>query len=141
MTKRLLNTGASVSSSWYTMSKFVIPGRLPGLNEYTASQRGNRYKGASMKKEWQRVVCWSIRAAKLKPIKNPVRLVYTFYEPDRRRDMDNISGFAHKVIQDALVATGILQGDGWKHITGYTDIFAVDKKNPRIEVELIEVGR
>ena len=119
--------------------KFTIHGRLPGMNEYTASQRGNRYGGASMKHTSQKAVEAHIRAAKLKPIKCPVRLLYSFYEPDRRRDLDNISGFAHKVIQDALVSTGVLEGDGWKYITGYTDVFAVDKKHPRIEVELVEV--
>ena len=119
--------------------KFTIYGRLPGMNEYTASQRGNRYGGANMKRTSQKAVEAHIRAAKLKPIKCPVRLLFSFYEPDRRRDLDNISGFAHKVIQDALVSTGVLQGDGWKYITGYTDVFAVDKKHPRIEVELVEV--
>ena len=94
-----------------------------------------------MKRLSQKAVEAHIRRSKLKPIKRPVRIAYAFYEPDRRRDLDNISGFAHKVIQDALVATGILQGDGWKHITGYTDVFLVDKKHPRIEVELIEVDQ
>lgn len=120
--------------------KFTISGRLPGMNEYTASQRGNRYGGANMKHTSQKAVEADIRRFKLKPIHCPVRIVYAFYERDRRRDLDNISGFAHKVIQDALVSTGVLKGDGWKYITGYTDVFAVDKKNPRIEVELIEVN-
>lgn len=119
--------------------KFTFHDKLPGMNEYTASQRGNRYSGNNMKRRAQNAVEWEIRAAKLKPIKKPVRLVYSFYEPNRKRDLDNISGFAHKVIQDALVATGVLQGDGWKYIRGYTDVFAVDKRRPRIEVELVEV--
>lgn len=119
--------------------KFVINDRLPGLNEYTANQRANKYGGNLMKRTAQKAVEWQIRASKLKPIKSPVKLLYSFYEPNRRRDKDNISGFAHKVIQDALVNTGILKGDGWKDITGYTDSFFVDPKRPRIEVELVEV--
>ena len=119
--------------------KFVINDRLPGLNEYTANQRANKYGGNLMKRTAQKAVEWQIRASKLKPIKSPVKLIYSFYEPNRRRDKDNISGFAHKVIQDALVNTGILKGDGWKDITGYTDSFFVDPKRPRVEVELIEV--
>lgn len=118
--------------------KFVINDRLPGLNEYTANQRANKYGGNLMKRTAQKAVEWQIRASKLKPIKSTVKLVYSFYEPNRRRDKDNISGFAHKVIQDALVNTGILKGDGWKDITGYTDSFFVDPKRPRIEVELVE---
>ena len=122
-------------------TKFTISGRLPGMNEYTATQRGNRFGGATMKRQSQRYVEACICAAKVKPIKSPVRIIYGFYEPDRRRDLDNISGFAHKVIQDALVSAGVLSGDGWKNITGYTDVFGIDKKRPRIEVELIEVDK
>ena len=68
----------------------------------------------------------------------PVFLLFTFYEQDRRRDRDNVSSFARKVIQDALVKCGNLQDDGWDHVTGYLDQFQVDKKNPRIVVEFIE---
>ena len=63
---------------------------------------------------------------------------YRWYEKDRRRDLDNVSSYGRKVIQDALVETGILQNDGWKQITGFADDFYVDKKYPRIEVELWE---
>lgn len=53
--------------------------------------------------------------------------------------MDNISGFAHKVIQDALVKAEILKNDGWQEITGYLDQFYCDPQNPRIEVAIVEV--
>ena len=65
----------------------------------------------------------------------PVTMHYTWYEPNRRRDKDNVC-FARKFIQDALVAAGVLQGDGWQHIAGFTDTFAVDQSNPRIIVEI-----
>ena len=68
----------------------------------------------------------------------PVFLLFTFYEPDKRRDRDNVSSFARKVIQDAMVRCGTIQDDGWDHVTGYLDRFEVDKKNPRIVVEFIE---
>jgi Holliday junction resolvase RusA-like endonuclease len=79
-----------------------------------------------------------VKAAHLPASVHPVKLHFRFYEPNRKRDLDNISGFAHKVIQDALVSCGVLGGDGWKYITGYTDEFFVDKQNPRIEVEIEE---
>ena len=118
---------------------FTIPDRLPGINEYTASQRSNKYSGALMKKYAQKQVEVFIRAAKLPRMRTPIRIVYTFFEPNRRRDKDNISGFAHKVIQDALVGCGIIEDDGWEQIAGWTDSFALDKDRPRIEVTLIEV--
>lgn len=68
----------------------------------------------------------------------PVIIRYRFFEPDRRRDKDNISGYAHKVIQDSLVRCGVSRNDGWKNIENYSDEFAIDKKNPRIEVTITE---
>ena len=43
------------------------------------------------------------------------------------------------VTQDALVKAGTLKNDGWNQIGGYEDLFDVDKENPRIEIELIEM--
>ena len=62
---------------------------------------------------------------------------YSWYEKNKKRDLDNISSFGRKVIQDALVASKVLINDGWNNIKGFSDEFYVDAKNPRIEV-LIE---
>lgn len=119
--------------------KFCIPDRLSGLNEYIEACRRNPHAGAKMKERDQDFVSWHIRQElKRITVKIPVRMVYRWYEKDRRRDLDNVSSYGRKVIQDALVETGILQNDGWKQITGFTDDFYVDKKYPRIEVELWE---
>lgn len=66
----------------------------------------------------------------------PVIMRYTWYEPNRKRDKDNISSFGRKCIQDALVKAGVLKNDGWNEIESFSDKFFVDKKNPRIEVEI-----
>lgn len=50
-----------------------------------------------------------------------------------------MSGFGHKVIQDALTQMHVLDNDGWANIIGFEDLFFVDNKNPRIEVEIEEV--
>lgn len=119
--------------------RLTIPGRLPGLNEYTTACRTNPQAGNRMKKDAQLMVQWMIRAQlhRMK-IEKPVFMLFTFYEQDRRRDRDNVSSFARKVIQDALVKTGTLQDDGWDQVTGYLDNFKVDKQHPRIEVQFIE---
>ena len=116
----------------------IIPGRLAGMNEYTAAQRTNVHKGAMMKRDEQARVVLALRRARLPSLKTPITINYRFYEQHKRRDKDNISGFAHKVIQDALVETGALPNDGWSEVSGWTDSFYVDAKNPRIEVEIIE---
>ena len=72
-------------------------------------------------------------------IEKPVEIKYTYFEPNKKRDLDNISAFAHKVIQDGLVKGGLLENDGWKNIVGFSDDFYIDKDNPRIEILIREV--
>lgn len=72
-------------------------------------------------------------------IDKPVYMEYTWYEKNKRRDLDNISSFGRKVIQDSLVHTHVLKNDGWKEIVGFSDTFYVDAINPRIEVLIREV--
>lgn len=115
-----------------------IKGRLAGLNEYIEACRTNRYVGAKMKADAEELIRWEIKMQKLHPAKKKVRLKYLYVEPNMRRDQDNISGFAHKVIQDALVAEGILKNDGWKYIKGYSDDYSVDKDSPMIVVQIEE---
>lgn len=118
----------------------IISGRLDNLNDYITACRTNQYKGAHLKTKNERKVQAEIyeQLGRLR-ITRPVRMRYRWYEKDRRRDLDNVSSFGRKVIQDALVQTHVLQNDGWKEITGFSDEFFVDADNPRIEVEIEEV--
>ena len=117
-----------------------ITGRLPGMNEFISAQRTNKYKGAQMKADGQHTCeIYVKKALRNVHIEKPIKIHYCFYERNTKRDMDNISGFAHKVFQDALVSCGVIDNDGWKNIVGFTDSFFVDKKNPRIEIVLEEV--
>lgn len=119
--------------------KFTINGRLPGINEYTAANRRNPHCGGAMKKDGETIAICSIRRSfRGLHINKPIKIKYLFYEQNERRDLDNIAGFAHKVIQDALVKSHVINNDGWKNIQGFSDDFCVDKDNPRIEVTLIE---
>lgn len=117
----------------------IIPGKLPGLNEYVTAERTSRYMGAKIRRNSEDFVAIGIKQ-QLRGLKisNPVELHYTWVEPDMRRDRDNIA-FAKKFIQDALVNCGVLKDDGWKYVVGFSDSFSVDKKNPRIEVRIKEV--
>lgn len=117
----------------------VIPGRLPGLNEYISAERANRYKGAKLKRESEDIVVFAIKKClNGVKIRSPVRMDYVWYEKDKRRDCDNIT-FGRKVIQDALVSAGVLKDDGWKYVVGFSDRFEVDRDNSRIEVLIKEV--
>lgn len=118
----------------------TIPGTLNNLNDYIAAERTNRHKGAKMKAGNGNIVAAAIRQC-MRGVKidRPVYMHYTWYEPNRRRDLDNVSSFGRKVIQDALVDAGVLRDDGWKYVVGFSDRFDVDKNNPRIEVLIREV--
>ena len=106
----------------------IVPTRLNNLNDYISAERTSRYKGAEMKAQNEELVKIAIK-----------QQMKGWYEKNRRRDLDNISSFGRKVIQDALVHTHVLQNDGWKAIEGFSDEFFVDADNPRIEVLIREV--
>lgn len=120
--------------------KLTIPGILPGLNEYIDAERAykGKYKAAAMKKQAQNVIGYMIKT-QLRGVRftRPVVIHYLWIEPNRRRDKDNIA-FAKKFIQDSLVENGVLKNDGWSEIEHFTDDFAVDAKNPRVEVTIEE---
>lgn len=128
------------------MQQFIIEGRLPALNDYVRANRAHKLKGNRMKSEAVEQVAWAIKLAHLQPILKPVVVRFHWYEENKKRDLDNIA-FARKFILDALqpctpknvYGQGILQGDGWKHVRGFTDQFDVDAKHPHILVSLIEV--
>ena len=118
----------------------IIPGRLDNLNDYISAERANRYKGAQMKSRSEAVVINAIRQC-LKRVKidKPVYMEYRWYEKNKKRDLDNISSYGRKVIQDSLVYAHVLKNDGWKEITGFSDEFYVEAANPRIEELIREV--
>lgn len=118
--------------------KLIIQGRFPSLNEYTEGNRANRFKGASIKKSAEKQVTAAIRACKLDKVTSyPVTLNVTWYERDRRRDIDNIT-YGIKFCLDSLVKTNILIDDSQKYVTQINNRVEVDKENPRIEIEIVE---
>ena len=118
----------------------IVPTRLNNLNDYISAERTSRYKGAEMKAQNEELVKIAIKQQmKGIRIEEPVFMEYRWYEKNRRRDLDNISSFGRKVIQDALVQTHVLENDGWNEFEGFSDEFFVDADNPRIEVLIREV--
>lgn len=118
---------------------FIVDGRLDALNDYINACRIKRVVGANMKKSNQAVVQAAIKQQlRGTHIGKPVSVTCIWYEPNRRRDPDNVAGFGHKVILDALVAEGVIDNDGWANITEIRDIFHVDKDKPRVMVILEE---
>ena len=122
----------------HSTDSIVIPGTFETLNEFIKKNRQGYISGNSMKKRDQNIICRYLP----KGIRYEyIDVIFSFYEPNAKRDKDNISGYFHKIFFDALVQAGCIQNDGWKHIGDMTDRFYVDKCNPRIEIEIIEVKR
>ena len=109
-----------------TKTSFYIPNRLLSLNEYICLNRGNRYGGASKKKDIEGYIMNYINFSNLEKIKKPCFIKFTWYEPNNRRDKDNVC-FAKKFILDALQKSGKLENDNNKFIKGFSDNFVYNK--------------
>ena len=121
------------------MQKFIITNKLAGLNEYTLKCRTHYAVGAKFKKEQQEIVKNSIINQGLKSFNTPIFVKFKWIEPNRRRDYDNIA-FGKKYIFDAFQELNLLKNDNWNYVAGFEDTFAIDKENPRIEIEIYEKG-
>ncbi len=108
--------------------KFKIDTKLPSLNEYINACRRNAYSGGNFKKDTDMICSVFIRKAKIPEIKSPVHIRFEWHESTQKRDLDNVAGYGHKTILDALVSCGCLKDDSPKHVKGFTDDFVKDKK-------------
>lgn len=128
--------------------RFVIKGiyygkkhTFPDLNDYIHACSKSPHVGAKMKRDYQMIANNAIRRQLGRlTLHNPVKIHYMFYEGDVRRDFSNVGSFATKVIEDALQQCGVLKNDNQAWVKGYSHDFDIDKNNPRIEVEIEEIG-
>lgn len=130
--------------------KFTIPtngqNKLPSLNDYIKAERtriGGRgkfiTKGAIMKREWQQYISVFIRKdLRGVKIEKPVIIHYRYFEQNRKRDFGNIHAPCQKFVEDALQECGTIINDNQRYIVGFTADFAIDKDNPRVEIEIEE---
>ena len=119
---------------------FEIPGKLPGMNEIIRAAKcgKKRYQPyAAMKHEYTDMITW---LAKKLPPYDAVNVVITWHEPDNRRDIDNIAAGGTKFIMDALVQAGVIMDDSQRYVKSISHRFAVDRQNPRVEVEIKEAA-
>ena len=118
-----------------TEQRFTIPGRLPGLNDLYVNYRCP-WKARRVKEQAMQAVRIYARLSGIQPQKERVQATILCYEPNCRRDEDNVLGGACKVVLDGLVNAGILQGDGRKYVTLANCSVQVDRERPRVEVVL-----
>jgi Holliday junction resolvase RusA-like endonuclease len=119
----------------------TVQGRLIGMNDLINSARTNRFGSAKQKKDQMKIVSSAILMdADFEAVRYPARVTphIDFYEPNSRRDADNVIGGGCKIIFDALVECGILVDDSRKYVSSAVCNVYTDKDNPRIEIRLIE---
>jgi len=119
--------------------KFKIQYKLPSLNEVIRHNRSHYMAGVKYKQEIEEVIGWFIVGAKLQPVTHyPVEINLTYYEPNKRRDLDNIVS-SQKFILDALQRFNIIKNDNQKCVSKINiKVSASDTKEYYIEVEIKE---
>ena len=113
----------------------TVEGRMPSLNDYISAERANRYKAAAMKKRETARVRAAAMQQRAPRFERRVTVRTTFYEPDMRRDADNV-GFARKFVLDGLVAAGVIKDDSRKYVEQCPDRVLTDRARPRVVVEV-----
>ncbi len=113
------------------MQTFTVEGRLPGYNELHQSswQKSARIKNEAM----DHVIMYALH---IKPITEPVQIRISCFEPNAKRDPDNVMSGAAKVILDALQKFGKLPNDSRRWVRLLFDPVEVDRERPRVEVEI-----
>lgn len=118
------------------LAQFTIPGELIDLNEYIRIERGNKFHASTVKREMTDLVAWTVKSLYGNQQINTIFSVEIHWHiKNARKDPDNIS-FAKKFILDGMQQAGLIPNDNMKYVKGFQDIFSIDPKNPRIEVQL-----
>jgi len=130
--------GAKILIGGVMEQKFIFRGRLPSLNEVTAINRKNKYEAARLKKFYTEQVAWEATIQHIKKFDNKVLIEITYYEPDNRRDDDNVQSGA-KFILDGLKEAGVIKDDRRKYVSLRQNEVKIDKLNPRIEILIKEI--
>lgn len=110
-----------------------IAGQLPGLNEIIGTARASKFGSAKQKKICRSAIEWAIVACRPRPhFPGAISIAFHWYEPDLRRDPDNITA-GQKFILDALVTTGTIKNDSRRFVKRISHFFCEpDKDNPRV---------
>ena len=119
------------------MNAYTRPLRLPGISEYQNACRRHPIQGAMMKKKWMQAVM--VYLTPVEKLSWPAQFDIIYTEPNKKRDIDNITGFGSKVILDAFVKAGFLPDDGPSYVNKI-DSQVTYGDSPQIEIFVKEEG-
>lgn len=117
-----------------------IPGVFPGMNEITKAAKSGRGKSngySRMKASHDARVVNALRGVPLPKI-GRARFAFVWYEPQRRRDPDNVSA-GQKFVLDGLVKAGVIPNDGHNEVAGLSHDFVISPDHPGVVVTVTEV--
>lgn len=113
----------------------VWQGRLPGTNDMIGAINRNRYGGNHLKRETQNDLRWVfLQQANGQKMTGKSIMHVRFYEPNARRDEDNVMG-GLKYIMDTIKELEIIPDDSPKWVHILPEVFR-DPENPRIEIDI-----
>lgn len=125
---------------------FTIPAKVPSFNELD-KHVGKKIR---IKKTWRIAVRVAVDEAGIGCFDGPIALRFVYFEPNRRRDEDNIDSGGRKVIIDGLKHAGVIRNDGQRHVHGmsfsvekgpYSVIVAIRRIKPRTPVPALPKPR
>lgn len=108
----------------YPIATFWVDHRFPSTNEYISECRKSAYAGHTMKRTLDEIVAWSCKSQGIKQVRVPVVVCIRYFEPNRRRDLDNIY-FASKFILDGMVKAGVLADDNQQHVKDVKSYYTI----------------
>lgn len=112
---------------------------FPSWNDVLAQYGRKPQIGNKTKQEMQMMCVNAIRRQLNVVINKPIKLTYTFYEPDAKRDLGNIL-FVDKIFEDAMQTCGVIKNDNQAFVKGIVaNEVKIDKANPRVEIEIEEI--
>lgn len=121
--KRKARPTAPAPAALATQQQVRIHAKFPTLNQVIGDTKRHWSQYAGKKNQYTNLVAQQV--AHLHPMAGPVRLVFTWYWPNRRSDPDNIA-YAQKYVLDGLVQARVIPGDGWNVIRELVHRFEID---------------
>lgn len=73
-------------------------------------------------------------------INKPIKCTYWIFAADKRHDRSNLYSAIEKSFLDALQTAKVINNDGWEEVYDSEFHTYVDKKHPRVVVNIEEVG-
>jgi Holliday junction resolvase RusA-like endonuclease len=74
-------------------------------------------------------------------IENPIKCIFYVFAQDKRHDRGNLYVACEKSFLDALQTAHVIRNDGFDDVLDSEFHTYVDRENPRVVVEIIEVER